>query len=192
MSTTKDLPARERLLRATSELMYADGIEATGVDAIATHAGVTKRTLYQHFRSKDQLVGAALAAADGAAMAALRAAVQRRIAKGESPVEALFAHLERFVALPAFRGCSFLNAGLEMREPDHPVRAAVRSHTDARRALVAELVRAEGVADETTIDAILLLVEGTFALSASRHDPSVAVRAAAVAKRLMKDGRSRA
>ena len=64
MSITKDLPARERLLRATSELIYADGIEATGVDAIATHAGVTKRTLYQHFRSKDQLVGAALASAN--------------------------------------------------------------------------------------------------------------------------------
>jgi AcrR family transcriptional regulator len=178
-------PARERLLRATAELIYTRGIEATGVDAIAASAGVTKRTLYQHFRSKDDLVGAALAASDGAVMAALRAAVQRRIAKGERPIEALFAHLERLAALPAFHGCAFLNAGLEMREPDHPVRSPVRSHTDARRALVEELARADGVTDELTIDALSLLVEGAFALSASRRDPSVVARAAQAAHGLV-------
>jgi AcrR family transcriptional regulator len=189
VSNTKTLPARERLLRATADLIYAGGIEATGVDAIAAHAGVTKRTLYQHFRSKDELVGAALAAADGASIASLRAAVQRRVAKGDRPVAALFGYLGRLTALPGFYGCAFVNAGLEMHEADHPVRAAVRSHTDARRALVAELVRAEGVEDETTIDAICLLVEGSFALSASRRDPSVAPRAARVAERLMRDSR---
>jgi AcrR family transcriptional regulator len=185
MSDAGALPARERLLRATAELVYANGIDATGVDALAAAAGVTKRTLYQHFRSKDELVGAALAAADGAVMASLRSAVQRRMAKGERPVEALFAYLERLVTLSAFRGCTFLNAGLEMHDADHPVRAAVRSHTDARRVFVEELVRAEGVADDATIEAISLLVEGTFALSAARRDPAVAVRASRTARRLM-------
>jgi AcrR family transcriptional regulator len=189
VNATKELPARERLLRSAAELVYARGIEATGVDAIAAAAGVTKRTLYQHFRSKDELVGAALAAADGAAIMSLRAAVQRRIASGDRPVAALFAHLERLVALPAFRGCAFLNAGLEMRDPDHAVRLPVRSHTSARRALVAELVRAEGVDDEATTDAISLIAEAVFALSASRHDPSVAARAARAAGRLMQDAR---
>src|SRR5207249_4280258 len=41
--------AHEALLGATSELTYARGITGTGVDAIAAQAGVTKRTLYQHF-----------------------------------------------------------------------------------------------------------------------------------------------
>ena len=113
--------ARERLLRATAELTYADGITATGVDAIARNAGVTKRTLYQHFASKEELVGAALAARDEPTMALLRAAVERRIAKGSTPVAALFAVLERAFADPAFRGCAFLNAGLEMRSGEHPV-----------------------------------------------------------------------
>jgi hypothetical protein len=72
-----------------------------------------------------------------------------------------------------------------MHDADHPVRAAVRSHTDARRAFIEELVRAEGVADDATIEAISLLVEGTFALSAARRDPAVAVRASRTARRLM-------
>lgn len=182
--------ARERLLRATAELTYAAGIEATGVDAIAKQAGVTKRTLYQHFRSKAELVGAALAASDGAVLASLRASVERRMAKGERPVAALFAVMSRMFGQPAYRGCAFVNAGLEMRELDHPARAAVRLHTDGRRDLVAELVHAEGIDDEATIEVIVLLVEGAFALSASRREPAVADRAAAAAQSVLSAGRN--
>lgn len=126
--------ARDRLLDATAELIYAHGIEATGVDAIARAAGVTKRTLYQHFWSKDELVAGAVAMLDEPSMMRLRAAVRRRVDRGERPVTALFDVLARTFAEPAFQGCAFLNAGLEMREVDHPVRPTVRSHTDARRA----------------------------------------------------------
>src|SRR5260221_14744496 len=52
--------AHDALLAATSELTYARGITGTGVEAIAARAGVTKRTLYQHFGSKDRLVAEAL------------------------------------------------------------------------------------------------------------------------------------
>jgi len=182
---TRVASARERLLEATAELIYGGGIEATGVDAIARSAGVTKRTLYQHFGSKDELVGAALAAKDAGAITALRSAVERRIAKGERPVAALFAVLRRVFSQGGYEGCAFLNAGLEMHNPEHPVRRAVRSHTDARRALVADLVRAEGIDDEATIDAISFIAEGAFALSASRRDPSVAARAASAARVVM-------
>jgi AcrR family transcriptional regulator len=181
--------ARERLLRAAAELTYQDGIEATGVDAIAARAGVTKRTLYQHFRSKDELVGAALAGADESTIAQLRAAIDRRIAKGARPVPALFAVLERTFAQSTFRGCAFINAGLEMRDPQHQVRPAVRSHTDARRALIGELVQAEGVTDERTIDAIALIVEGAFATGAARHDPAAARRGARAAEQVLKNAR---
>ena len=51
-------PTRERILTAASKLFYAEGIRAVGVDAVAEKAGLTKRTLYYHFRSKDDLVAA--------------------------------------------------------------------------------------------------------------------------------------
>lgn len=178
-------PARERLLRATAELTYSGGIAATGVDAIARAAGVTKRTLYKHFRSKDELVAAALAARDEPTIAGLRAVVERRIARGRRPLQALFDVLGKVFAEPGFRGCAFLNAGLEMRDPDHPVRPVVRSHTDARRALIADLVHAEGVDDEQAIDAIALLVEGAFAVGASRHEPGAVQRAARGAQHVL-------
>ena len=179
------LGARERLLQAAAELTYTNGIDATGVDAIAKQAGVTKRTLYQHFRSKDELVAAALQALDQPTITGLRAAVDRRTSRGSRPIEALFTVLTRTFTDAAFRGCAFLNAGLEMHADDHPVRPVIRSHTDARRNLVSDLVRAEGIHDEWAAEAITLLIEGAFAAGAARRDLAVIKRAAHAAERVL-------
>src|SRR5882757_3550675 len=55
------IPTRERIISAANALFYNDGIRGVSVDAVAAKAGVTKRTLYYHFRSKDDLVAAYLA-----------------------------------------------------------------------------------------------------------------------------------
>lgn len=177
--------ARDRLLLTTALLTYTGGIDATGVDAIARGAGVTKRTLYQHFRSKDELVGAALALRDDPAIASLRAAVERRVARGTKPVDALFRALARVFASEGYRGCAFQNAGLEVADPEHPVHPVVRSHLDGRRQLVAELCRAEGVDDPEVHEAVRLLMEGAFVLSATERDAGVAERAGRAARRIL-------
>ena len=177
--------ARERLLTATALLTYTGGIEATGVDAIARAAGVTKRTLYQHFRGKDELVGEALAMRDEPMIAALRGAVERRVAKGAMPVDALFTALGRLFDSDGYRGCAFLNAGLEVADRSHPVHAAVHSHTSARRALVEDLCRAEGSDEPEVHEAVGLILEGAFVVSATQSDPDVAERARRAARRLL-------
>ncbi|AYM42300.1 TetR/AcrR family transcriptional regulator [[Mycobacterium] chelonae subsp. gwanakae] len=177
--------ARERLLEAAAQLTYLNGIDVTGVDAIAKQAGVTKRTLYQHFRSKDELVAAALQARDEPTIAGLRAAIDHHISRGLRPVEALFAVLTLTFAIPGFRGCAFLNAGLEMHADDHLVRPVTRSHTDARRNLIADLVHAEGIDDERVTDAVTLLVEGTLAAGAARRDTDLVGRAAQSAEHIL-------
>ncbi len=68
--TSNLLPTRDRLVAAASTLFYQQGIRAVGVDAIAAKAGVTKRTLYYHFASKDELVAAYLAVRDAPNLAA--------------------------------------------------------------------------------------------------------------------------
>src|ERR1700740_2831658 len=55
---------RERIISAASKLFYSDGIRAVSVDAVAEKAGLTKRTLYYHFRSKDDLVAVYLEVRD--------------------------------------------------------------------------------------------------------------------------------
>src|SRR5258708_38396541 len=142
MSASKP-PARERLLAATAELTYLGGIEATGVDAISRAAGVTKRTLYQHFRSKDDLVAASLQARDAPAIAALRrAALKRAEREACPPVLALFDAIGALLEAPRARGCAFLNASLELGDADRPAGHAARAHLHALRELVGQLLPA--------------------------------------------------
>lgn len=178
--------ARQALLQATSELTYAGGITATGVDAIARRAGVTKRTLYQHFASKDELVAASLAARDEPAIAALRAGALRRAAKtGEPPVLCLFDQIERVLAGPGAAGCAFLNASLELGEPEHPASRAAEHHLRAREALVAELLLASGIDASDLAAEITILLDGAFAVGGTRRDPAAAARAKRAAAKLL-------
>src|SRR5438067_13770268 len=87
--------AHDALLGATSELTYASGVTRTGVDAIAAQAGVTKRTLYQHFGSKDQLVAEALGERSRRALFNLEAGARRRSEETGEPAILAFVDVIR-------------------------------------------------------------------------------------------------
>jgi AcrR family transcriptional regulator len=185
--STAEPSARERLLAATAELTYLGGIEATGVDAISRAAGVTKRTLYQHFRSKDELVAASLQVRDAPAIDALRrASVKRAQRDGCPPVLALFDAIGAVLEGPGIRGCAFLNASLELGGAGHPAGQTARAHLSARRELVGELLAiSHPESDPELVDELILLVDGTFAVATSRRDPTAAQHAKRAAARLI-------
>ena len=106
------LPAKpdmkDRILETADRLFYLQGIRAIGVDTIAAEIGISKRTLYNHFPSKDALISAYLA----------RRFVAPR-ASDKSPVEQIlgtFDSLERRFSAKDFRGCPFVNAVAELGE----------------------------------------------------------------------------
>src|SRR3977135_9675 len=93
---------KERILETADRLFYLRGIRAVGVDTIAAEIGISKRTLYNHFPSKDALISAYLA----------RRFVQARSCQ-KAPAEQIlgtFDSLERRFASKDFRGCPFVNA----------------------------------------------------------------------------------
>jgi AcrR family transcriptional regulator len=47
---------RERLIEAGLQLFYGEGFHATGIDAVIAETGVAKKTLYKHFKSKEDLI----------------------------------------------------------------------------------------------------------------------------------------
>ena len=51
---------KEEIIRATRELIARNGIRAVRVDEIAQTLGISKRTLYEMFADKNDLVGACL------------------------------------------------------------------------------------------------------------------------------------
>lgn len=50
----------ERIIQACQDLIMEYGYRGFSMDALAARSGVSKRTLYRHFRSKDQVVEATL------------------------------------------------------------------------------------------------------------------------------------
>jgi AcrR family transcriptional regulator len=149
-------PGAERILEAASRLFYERGLHAVGVDAIAAESGVTKRTLYDRFGSKDALVEAYLRRRD----AHWWARWEQRIVSAASPRALTVFDAYRDDVDLSGRGCAFLNAAAELA-PTHPAFPVIRAHKRRVQLRIAELLREDGfAAADALADHLYLLVEG--------------------------------
>jgi AcrR family transcriptional regulator len=159
MDDIRMTPAAERILSVASEMFYARGIRAVGVDTIAEAAQTTKKTLYDRFGSKDRLVAAYLERREQRWRTFLRAYVEQR--PPDDRILAVFDAMEEWGERDARRGCSVINAGAEITNPDHPARRLLGPQKMWLRDLFAELAAQMGSRDPRGLaDQLLLLHEG--------------------------------
>ncbi|MBN3933230.1 TetR/AcrR family transcriptional regulator [Streptomyces verrucosisporus] len=149
-----------KILQTASRLFYEQGIRAVGVEAIVAEAGVTKKTLYDCFGSKEELIVAYLRARDGLWRSTLVKHVNGHDGSPAEKVLATFGALREWIRERNSRGCAFLNASVELPE-GHPGRAVAR---DQKAWLLSYL---EGLAAEARADdpaglaaQVLILHEG--------------------------------
>ena len=128
--------ARQRLLDAAAELFYADGVAATGIDAITAKAGVAKMSLYNNFASKADLVQAYL----DRRCEEWRSVRADRLARAVTPQDKVLAVFDSYLDHAhlayqwGFRGCGLLNAAAEF-PIDDPARQTVAAQKDEVEAL---------------------------------------------------------
>ncbi|WP_042410075.1 TetR/AcrR family transcriptional regulator [Streptacidiphilus carbonis] len=118
MSTEVKASPRERLLEAAATLTYRDGV-SIGVDALCKAAGVSKRSMYQLFDSKDELLAASLEERASAFVASLLPPAD----DDRSPRERIlhvFEQVEAQAEAPEFRGCRYLAVQIELKDQNHP------------------------------------------------------------------------
>src|SRR6266705_4083202 len=129
----------ERILAAADKLFYRQGIRAVGVDAVAAEAGVSKRTLYNYYPSKDDLIAAYLTARF------------RHLAPSDAPAREQilgnFDRLERMFADGSFRGCPYVNAVTELGDPRHVAASIAVQFKEQRRLWFRALLERLGVKD---------------------------------------------
>ena len=169
---------QQRILETTDRLFYGQGIRAVGVDTVADAVGISKRTLYNHFPSKDDLI-----------VAYLSRRLKPMQASDLPPAEQIlgdFDRLERSFASGAFRGCPFVNAVAELKEPRHAANKIAVAFKEQRRAWFRDLLKQLDVDDPDALATqLMLLVDGAIAAALVRGDPKVASAARDAARVLL-------
>jgi len=167
---------KERILDAADRLFYSQAIRAVGVDAVAAEAGISKRTLYNHYASKDELITAYL----------VRRGAQ--VATPEGPaleqILGVFDNLASWFGSKRFRGCPFVNAMAELSgDRQHPAVPITMALKKRRVQAFEKQLRALHVAGAPALaQQLAILFEGAIAVSLVRGgDPKVAESARAAA-----------
>jgi len=174
----KPAPHAARILAAADKLFYEQGIRAVGVDTIAAEAGVSKRTLYNYYPTKDELIAAYLTARF------------KHIAPSDAPAReqilAYFDRLERLFTEGGFRGCPYVNAVTELGDRKHAATGIAVQFKEQRLAWYRTLLERMGVKDPAGVALQLqILVEGALASALVREDPQIARAARAAAEVLL-------
>ena len=133
---------RDELVRKALDIFYREGFHATGMDRLAAETGISKTTMFKHFRSKEELILAVLRLRDQD----FRNWLFRRMEQAGPPraqLSAMFDALSEWFEKPEFRSCMFIKAASEYPDPDHPIHAQAAEH---KRLLFLQLcsIAAEG------------------------------------------------
>lgn len=155
---------KETILRAVEPLFDRDGFMASGMDRLTGAAGVSSRTLYKHFGSKNGLMVAALDERDRR----FRSRLDVRT------VDAFFAALEDWIRVEGARGCLFLRALGETGGEIPEIVAAVHAQKAFLRGRIGDIVHVElGEPCEGLAEQLLVLFEGATAAAAYRGPEAV-------------------
>jgi AcrR family transcriptional regulator len=163
--------ARERILGASGQLFRDQGINTTGVDQLCTVAGVSKRTLYQHFGGKDELVAEHLRRFDPNVLPEVFESADLE------PRDRLLAVFDVHAPL-----CPFIAAAVEIPDPGHPARVVAREYKQAFAARLTDAARDAGALHPEQLgEQLALLLDGASARSRVLDVDSFATARAAAA-----------
>jgi AcrR family transcriptional regulator len=178
---------REQIIQAAGALFYGEGIRSASMDAIAAKAGVTKRTIYYHFPSKDDLIAAYLAARDEPTFA--RQAAWLDETKGDLPEQilGLFENLARAMNTPRWKGCGFIRAAAELAgTPGHPALKIGSAHKKRVEAWLEGRIATSGLSEPALrARQVMILLDGAAAQVLIHRDPAYALAAGQAAAALV-------
>jgi len=172
---------RDHLVATALELFSKQGYRATGIDTILAESGIAKMTLYNHFKSKDELIIAALNKRDDDFIHWLRSALKRLAPQQQGDPRlhkllALFDALHEWINSDSFYGCNFINASIEFKREDDPIHVTAGAHKKLMLQILQELVaelKLENASD--VAKQIHMLIEGAIVMAITLGDKNTAM-----------------
>lgn len=178
---------RDELVRKALEIFYREGFHAAGMDLLAAETGISKTTMFKHFRTKEELILAVLRLRDED----FRNWLFRRMAEDGPPraqLSAMFDALAEWFAEPTFRSCMFIKAASEYPSPAHPIHAQSAEHKRMLFLQTRRIAEAAGASDPAALARMLLLLkEGAIVTAHLGHEADPAGDAKRAALRLIEE-----
>lgn len=172
---------RGELVQEALRIFYRDGFHATGMDLLSAETGISKTTMFKHFRSKEDLILAVLRLRDEQ----FRNWLFRRMEQAGQPRAQLFAMFDalgEWFASPEFRSCMFIKASSEYPDPTHPIHTQSAEHKRLLFQQVERLAAQAGAANPAELArGLLLLKEGAIVTAHLGHEADPAGDAKKVA-----------
>ncbi|MCV9961387.1 TetR/AcrR family transcriptional regulator [Pararhizobium sp. BT-229] len=184
------LPTRDRIVSAAAKLFYSEGIRAVSVDAVAEKAGVTKRTLYYHFASKDDLIAAYLDGRDQPNLVLFKRWFSETEGDVADKVRGVFYALAKSARHPRWRGCGFLRTSGELANmPGHPAMKIAAAHKKRVEDWLGSVFETAVLEPQARLLArqTILLLDGSFAVVLLHRDPSYMETAGEAAHSLIRN-----
>lgn len=180
-------PTRKRILEGAYKLFRRQGYNRVTMDDIARESALTKRTLYHHFTSKDELLAKVLEDQHRLALQAFKTFADNLAGSAEEIVEGMFHDLAVWADRPRWTGSGFTRLVIELADlPGHPARLIARRHKAQLERFLAELLGRSGVTrPEELARAVWLLSEGAISLILVHGDRGYSVAAAKAARTLV-------
>lgn len=180
---------REKLIETALELFAKNGFHATGIDTILAHAGVAKKTLYTHFRTKEELILAVLRQHDSEFRNSFMKSVEDIAETPEERLLAVFDVAKSWFAQNNFYGCMFINAIGEYSEEGTAIREVCKEFKRLMYGYMKNLAEQAGVknADQLAYELALLLEGSIVTAQVSEQRDKAADTAKRVAKTLIDD-----
>lgn len=180
---------RERILDAAFRLFYRKGFSRVSVDAVAELTGVTKRTIYYHFDSKDQIVAAMIEVQHLHLMKQYQSWLDPSSTTASEIVDRLFSKLRAWVDGPDWLGSGFSRIAAELADlRGHPARMAAHRHKAQVEDWLAERFTEAGVQEPGALACqIMILIEGGMSLALIHNDATYIENAMRAAKSLVEN-----
>lgn len=183
---------RKALINTALPLFYKQGVHAVGINEILKQSGIAKKTLYNHFDSKEALILACIEERDARFMHWLT----ERCADKENLkdfIESLFNSLDEWInnrasSLGEFNGCFFVNVAAEYSSATHPIHQQCLKHKKYVKQLFNEqisILDQQLAKHSDLVTTLMLLKEGCINCAFVLGDKDAAIKAKKVALTLI-------
>ena len=180
---------REKILATAEQLIYENGIHATGMDLLVKTSGVARKSIYRYFANKNDVAAAALNARDLRWMQWFKSECDKT-ESAQARIIGMFDVLKSWFVSDGFRGCAFINTAGEVGDAEDPIRQIAKLHKQKLLDYTFELTSQLAVDDPMGLARqLFVLIEGTITVARVMGDHSSLESAKEVAKLLIKEAK---